>query len=164
MTLSLREDEKDVGLLTPSLFMQSLAYQDLKEKMPGIVVRNVTRVGTRVAAQQVANHAGNAYVQLGVAAFNLASSIINKADTRAWYTLPQVAHVYRGNVEPGEYNLTLANQSNGRTVTFPVTVARGETRFIWVEDPAGRARVVTASMNGIGAPTACSAIGSLLVQ
>ena len=164
MPLSLSSGSTELGLLTPSLFLQSLAYQDLKEKIPGIVVRNVTRVTARVAAQQVANQAGNGYVQLGVGLFNLASAIINKADTRAWYTLPMVAHVYRGNIAPGDYNLSLVNRANGRTVSFPVTVAQGETRFIWIGDPAGRSRVVSASMNGKGAPTACVAIDSLLVQ
>jgi len=162
MPLSLSAEARDFGLVSPTLFVQSLAYQDLKEKMPGIVVRNIARVGVRVAAQQVANHAGNAYVQVGVAAFNLASSIINKADTRAWYTLPMVAHVYRGDVEPGEYLLTLRNQANGRTVSFTVSVARGETRFVWIGDPAGRSRVVTTSMNGMGAPATCTPIESLL--
>jgi len=162
MMLNLSADAKNVGLLSPTLFLQSLAYQDLKEKMPGIVIRNVTRVGSRIAAQQVVNHSGNSYAQLGVAAFNLGSAILNKADTRAWYTLPQVVHLYRGNIEPGDYTLSLVNQANGRTVSFPVSVARGETRLIWVGDPAGRSRVVTASMNGVGAPAAYTAIGSLL--
>ncbi|MCL2104661.1 MAG: hypothetical protein FWH21_06375 [Kiritimatiellaeota bacterium] len=161
MPLNLSADAGTLGLLSPALFLQSLAYQDLKEKMPGIVVRNVTRVAGRIAAQQVVKHTGNSYAQLGVGLFNLASAIINKADTRAWYTLPMVAHVYRGNIEPGEYQLTLANQANGRTVTFPVSVAQGETRFVWVGDPAGRSRAVSASMNGKGAPATCTPIESL---
>jgi len=164
--LHLSSSAADTGMLSPALFLQSLAYQDLKEKMPGIVARNVTRVLTRVAAQQVANHAGNSDVATILKAcvwmFNLGSAIINKADTRAWYTLPMVAHIYRGNASPGAYALTLRNQANGQTVTLPVTVAEGETRFVWVGDLAGRSRVVTASMNGKGAPTTYTAIGSLL--
>jgi len=152
------------GPLSPALFLQSLAYQDLKEKMPGVVVRNVTRVLLRVGAQQAVNHTSNDSVKLAVGAFNLISAIVNKADTRAWYTLPMVAHVYRGNVEPGEHQLTLRNQANGRMVSFPVSVALGETRLIWVGDLARRSRVVTASMNGKGAPTTFTGIESLLVQ
>lgn len=166
--LNLSAGEAGLGLLSPTLFLQSLAYQDLKEKMPGVVVRNVTRVTTRVVAQQVANHAGNSdwatILKVSIWIFNTGSAIINKADTRAWYTLPMVMHVYRGNVEPGEYNLTLANQANGRVASFPVTVAQGETRFIWVGDLAGQSRVVTASMNGKGAPATYTRIDSLLVQ
>ena len=163
-SLNLSAGTQGLGLLSPTLFMQSLAYQDLMEKMPGVVVRNVTRVLLRIGAQQAANHAGNNYAQAGVAVFNLVSAIVNKADTRAWYTLPMVAHVYRGNVEPGEHQLTLRNQANGRTVSFPVSVAQGETRLIWVGDLARRSRVVTASMNGKGAPTTFTGIESLLVQ
>ncbi|MCL1921067.1 MAG: hypothetical protein FWG50_08320 [Kiritimatiellaeota bacterium] len=166
MPLNLADGGQALGMLAPSLFLQSLAYRDLKEKMPGVVVRNVTRVLTRIAAQQVANHSGssNAAVvaKVGVGVFNAVSAIINKADTRAWYTLPMIAHVYRGNIEPGEHDLTLTNQANGRTVTFPLTVALGETRLIWVGDLAGRSRVATASMNGRGAPTTFTAIDSLM--
>ena len=164
MPLRLSAEAKELGPVVPTLFLQSLAYQDLKEKMPGVVVRNVTRVTIRIASQQVANNAGNAYVKLGVGLFNLISAVVNKADTRAWYTLPIATHLYRGNVEPGEHTLTLMNQANGRTVSFPVTVAQGETRFIWVGDLAGQSRVATASMNGKGTQATFTAIDSLLMQ
>jgi hypothetical protein len=75
-----------------------------------------------------------------------------------------VTHVYRGNVEPGVHHLTLVNQMSGQTVTFPVSVAEGETRLIWIGDLAGRSRVVTASMNGKGDRTTYTGIESLLVQ
>jgi len=162
--LQLSAGEQALGPLTPTLFLQSLAYQDLKEKMPGVVVRNVIRAGSRIAAQQVANASNNEYAMIGVCLFNLIMTAVNEADTRAWYTLPMVTHVYRGNVEPGVHHLTLMNQASGQTVSFPVSVAEGETRFIWVGDLAGRSRVVTASMNGKGDRTTYTGIESLLVQ
>ena len=168
MPLRLSADAAELGMLMPTLFLQSLAYQDLKEKIPGIVVRNVTRATTRIAAQQVANHAGNSEwavaLKTCIFIFNLTSAVINKADTRAWYTLPTATHLYRGNVTPGEHTLTLANQANGRTISIPVSVAQGETRLIWVADIAGLSRVVTASMNGKGASTTSTNSESLLVH
>jgi len=156
-----RQGETTLGSGALALSVQSLAYRDLKEKMPGIVVRNVTRVATRVAAQQVANHVDDS-VKFAVMAFNAISTIINRADTRAWYTLPMVSHLYRGAVTPGEVVLELRSQSNGFVTRFPVTVAEGETRLVWVADIGGNARVATASLNGKGAPATFAVCGSLL--
>ena len=162
MELRLADGAQEAQRMTPALFLQSLAYQDLKEKMPGIVIRNVSRILIRIGAQQAVNHAGNDWGKAIVGFFNLVSAIVNKADVRAWYTLPMVAHVYRGGIEPGEHNLTLTNQANGRSATLPVSVAPGETRFVWVGDIGGQSRMVSASMNGKGAPAAYRALDSLV--
>ncbi|GEM_PF-612788 len=159
--IEVRVAGKEAGLSALALSVQSLAYRDLKEKMPGIVVRNVTRVATRVVAQHAANQAGGA-VQYGVMAFNAISAIVNKADTRAWYTLPMVSHLYRGGMEPGEHVLELRSKSNGFVSRVPVKLAEGETRLVWVADFGGNARVTTASLNGKGAPTSFQVCGSLL--
>lgn len=155
------QGERTLGSGALALSVQSLAYRDLKEKMPGIVVRNMTRVATRVAAQQVANHVDDS-VKFAVMAFNAISTIINRADTRAWYTLPMVAHLYRGGVAPGEHVFELRSLSNGFVTRFPVTVAEGETRLVWVADIGGNARVASASLNGKGAPATFNVCGSLL--
>ena len=161
MALEVREKEASCGLSALALSVQSLAYRDLKEKMPGIVIRNVTRVATRVAAQHVANQAGGA-AQYGVLAFNAVSAVINKADTRAWYTLPMSAQLYRGGVAPGEHLFELRNQVTGFVTRFPVTVAEGETRVIWVADIGGNARIATASLNGKGGPATFQVSNSML--
>ena len=162
------------GELSPALYVQSLAYRDLKDKMPGIVARNVIRILTRIGGQQTANFAGGGGMHshmgsgasIGVGMFNLASAILNKADTRAWYMLPMVAHVYRGNIEPGEHTLVLAANRGyyGRTVSFPVTIGEGETRLVWVADIGGQSHAVSAPMNENGGPAAREEINSLLQQ
>ncbi len=162
MALEVREGEVSRGLSAQALSVQALAYRDLKEKIPGIVVRNVTRVTTRVVAQQAANASGNNYVKYGVLAFNAVSTVINKADTRAWYTLPMVSHLFRSGVEPGEHLLELRSQSTGFVMRLPVKVAEGETRLVWVADIGGNSRVATASLNGKGGPTTYQVNGSLL--
>lgn len=161
VALEIREQNQTCGLSAQAVSLQSLAYRDLKEKIPGIVVRNVTRVATRVAAQAVANQGGDA-LKYSVMAFNVISTIINKADTRAWYTLPMVSQLYRGGIAPGEHVLELRNPANGLVTSFPVKVAEGETRIIWVADLGGNARVATASLSGKGAPATFQVCGSLL--
>jgi hypothetical protein len=161
MALELREKEAPFGLSAQALSVQSLAYRDLKEKMPGVVIRNVTRVATRVAAQHVANQAGGV-AQYSVLAFNAISTVINKADTRAWYTLPMSSQLYRGKVAPGEHLFELRNQVTGFVTRFPVKVNEGETRIIWVADIGGNARIATASLNGKGGPTTFQVNNSML--
>lgn len=161
MALEVREKENACGLSAMALSVQSLAYRDLKEKIPGIVIRNVTRVTTRLVAQQVANQAGGA-AQYSVMAFNAISAAINKADTRAWYTLPMVTHLFRSGVTPGEHLFELRNPATGYVMRFPVKVAEDETRIIWVADIGGNARVATASLNGKGGPTTFQVCGSML--
>jgi len=141
-----------LGTTAPAVYLQSLAYRDLREKIPGVVIRNVTRAATRVAAQQVANHAGNNYVKYGVMLANAASSLMTTSDTRAWYLLPMVTHLYRGPVEPGQHTLRFRNTATGAVLEVPVTVAAGETRLIWLADPGGFRCVATAPLSGSGEP------------
>lgn len=162
VALEVREKDQAVGLGALALSVQSLAYRDLKEKIPGIAVRNITRIATRVAAQVAANASGNDYAKYGVLAFNAISTAINKADTRAWYTLPQTAQLYRGGLAPGEHLIELRNPSNGFVMRFPLKVAEGETRLVWVADLGGNARVASASLNGKGGPVTYQVCGSLL--
>lgn len=161
MAVELRENGQSFGVSALALSVQSLAYRDLKEKMPGVVIRNVTRIGTRVAAQAVANNA-NDYAKYGVMLFNAASTLINRADTRAWYTLPMATQLYRGGIAPGAHTLEIRSPVTGYALQIPVTVAQNEIRLVWVADLGGNARIVTASLNGKGGPTTYQVGGSLL--
>jgi hypothetical protein len=142
--------------------VQALAYHDLKEKMPGMVLRNVTRIGTRIAAQQVANHAGNDALKIGVLAFNAISTVINKADTRAWYTLPAIAYLSCHSVQPGEQTIFVRNPTTGYQIEIPVEVNPGERRLIWIADIEGCSRIGTASLSGKGAAPTFNVSDSLL--
>jgi hypothetical protein len=141
-----------VGTTAPAVYLQSLAYRDLRDKIPGVVIRNVTRAATRVAAQQIANHSGNNYMKYGVMLANAASSLATTSDTRAWYLIPMVTHLYRGPVKPGPHTLRFRNTATGAVLEVPVTVAAGETRLIWLADPGGFRCVATAPLAGSGEP------------
>ena len=149
--LTLAENGAEVGVAEPAVYLQSLAYRDLKEKMPGIVVRNVTRAVTKVAAQQVANQ-GNDYVKYGMMAFNAVSSIASTSDTRAWYSIPMATELYRGSISPGAHTLECRSPVSGAAITIPVTITEGETRLIWIADTGGIAVAATASLSGKGLP------------
>ena len=150
--LRLTEDGRDVGVTEPAVYLQSLAYRDLKNKMPGIVVRNVTRAVTKVAAQQVVNNQNDDMMRLGMMAFNAVSSLASTSDTRAWYSIPMVTHLYRGSIPAGAHQLQCRNPVTGETFTVPVTVAEGETRLVWIADTGGIAVTATASLSGKGLP------------
>jgi hypothetical protein len=154
-------DGASLGGGAEAVNIQALAYHDLKEKMPGVVLRNVTRIGTRIAAQQEANQVGDT-AKLAVLAFNAVSTVINKADTRAWYTLPAIAYLTSHAVQPGQRKITLRNPATGYTIDIPVQVAEGERRLIWLADIEGCSRIGTASLNGKGGSPTFMTEGSLL--
>ncbi len=149
--LTLAADGTELGVAEPAVYLQSLAYRDLKEKMRGIIVRNVTRAVTKIAAQQVANQ-GNGYTKYGMMAFNAISSAAATSDTRAWYSIPMDTQLYRGSITPGSHTLECRSPLSGEPMTIPITVAAGETRVVWIADTGGIAVAATASLTGNGLP------------
>jgi len=162
MALDVREKNQSLGMSALAVSVQALAYRDLKEKIPGIVVRNVTRAAVRLAAQEVARAQNSDALSIAVLAVSAAATAINRADTRAWYTLPMAIQLYRGRVAPGNQIIEVRNQVTGFVTRVPVTVAQGETRIVWMADLGGNARVATASLNGKGSPSTYQVCGSML--
>ena len=150
--LAIADGGTDIGITEPAVYLQSLAYRDLKDKMPGVVVRNVTRAVTKVAAQQVANNRNDDLMRFGMMAINAASSIATTADTRAWYSIPMVTQLYRGPLPAGTHVLHCRKPFGGTVITIPVTVTEGETRLVWIADTGGIAVAATASISGKGLP------------
>lgn len=156
---------QELGYSALALNVQALAYRDLKEQLPGIVTRNITRAATRVgaavAAKQIKGDSGG-MAQAVVFLSTAVASAVNRADTRAWYTLPMVAHLWRGAIEPGEHTVELRNPLNGLVTRIPITVAPGEKRLVWIADTGYNARVSSASLNGKGAATTFDVFNSVL--
>jgi len=150
--LVLMDGKKDLGATEPAGFLQSLACRDLKEKIPGIVVRNVSRAVTKVVAQQVVNQNGNDGFKLAMMLFSVVSSLASTADTRAWYSIPKATHLFRGSLSPGMHTLLCRNSGTGAEIAVPVTITGGETRLIWIADTGGIAVVATAPLAGKGLP------------
>ncbi|MFA7257611.1 MAG: hypothetical protein WC047_08570, partial [Kiritimatiellales bacterium] len=151
-TFSITDNGAKLGVAQPAVYLQSLAYRDLKEKIPGIVTRNVIRAVTKVAAQQVANNQNNDMMTVGMMAFNAVSSMAATADTRAWYSIPMDTQLYRGSISPGQHTLECRSPLSGAMLTIPVMVSEGETRVVWIADTGGMAVAATASLAGNGLP------------
>ena len=143
---------KDAVAAAPAMNVRSLAARDLKEKLPGVIVRNVTRAAVQAGAQAAVNSSGNEYAQLAVFAGNMIVSAIRRADVRSWVTLPAAQQVWcDGALEPGVRDVSIV--VNGRTVSARVPLAAGETRVLWVADLGGTIRGASAPLGGKGAPT-----------
>ena len=139
------------GEAAPAVNIRSLAARDLKEQLPGIVTRNVTRGMVQAGAQAAVNVYGNEYVQLAVFLGNFIVSALRSADTRSWRTLPASQQVWcELEMEPGTYDLGIS--VNGRSVPARVPLAPGETRILWLADTGLLVRGASATVSGRGAP------------
>ena len=135
----------------PAVNVRSLAARDLKEKLPGVIVRNVTRAAVQAGAQAAVNAAGNEYAQLAMFAGNMIVSALRSADVRSWATLPAAQQAWCAHsLEPGTHEVRV--MVNGRTVTARVPLAAGETRVLWLADLGGTLRGASASLCAKGAP------------
>ena len=145
----------------PVVNVQALAYRNLRDRIPGVVTRNVTRAAVKIAAQQVANHinTGNSYANIAmmasVFAYNTFSTAITEADTRAWQTVPEHVHVARIRLPADRGSITLRNALTGRAceVVLPQEPAGKGTRLVWFTDVRGFATVSVMTIGGRGSPT-----------
>ena len=145
----------------PVVNVQALAYRNLKDRIPGVATRNVTRAAVKIAAQQVANHVdtGNAYanvaIMASVFAFNTFSTVISEADTRAWQTIPEHVHLARFRLPADRNSIVLRNALTGRTceVALPQEPAGSGARLVWFTDVRGFATVNVMTLGGKGSPT-----------
>jgi hypothetical protein len=115
--------------------VRALAVKSLKERVPGIVTRQVIRSTAKaVASSAVVSSArnrnqgqsSNPYAELlaglGMAIYNIATE---NADLRSWTTLPRDAQIMRVAVPAGNRELKLAYGSSGCEATIPVVVKPG---------------------------------------
>ena len=125
--------------------VQALGYRDLKDRIPGMVTRNVTRTAVKIAAQQVANNisTGNATVdlllQLGVLVYNAASTVVCEADTRCWTTLPECVQLARLKRTPGATSVRIA-RAGGQAMDVALPSCSGPV-LVWVTDVGSSAQV-----------------------
>lgn len=115
----------------PAVNVQSLAYRDLKEHLPGIIARNISRAAVQVGAQVAVNASGNDYAQIAMFLGNAVVSAIRSADMRSWRTLPMGEQVWRsGLLQPGERRIdaTIGTEA----VSTVVNLKPGETKIIYI--------------------------------
>jgi len=93
-----------------------MARRALKDEMPGMVLRGVTRaVAKAVVQNELEKRAGMFGALVGIAA----SAVTEQADDRIWRMLPGRVYLARGYLPPGEHQVSI----NGRALDAPVKVA-----------------------------------------
>jgi uncharacterized protein len=143
----------DLVAAAPAMNVQALAARDLKERLVGIITRNVTRCAVQAAAQAAVNAAGNEYAKIAVFAANAVISAIRHADTRSWVTLPGGAQVWSdASMAPGVYDVRI--EYAGTTESFRTPLAAGETRLLYVAAPGSGMRGMSCTLGGKGATPA----------
>ncbi|MDU7590112.1 MAG: hypothetical protein E7K47_22540, partial [Acidovorax sp.] len=102
------------------------ARRVLKDEMPGMVLRGVTRaVAKGVVQDQLQKNAGLFGALVGA----VASVATEQADDRMWRMLPGRVYVARGYLPPGEHQLTIDGRPLEGTVTIDGQYALVPLRF-----------------------------------
>jgi hypothetical protein len=135
-----------LGTLAPVCYLQSLAYHDLDRRMPGVIVRNVTRAATRAIAIGATQKSDNNYVKLAGLMANVAVVVADQADTRAWYSLPMAVQLLRVPVAPGDGTLRVWDSATGEGVDIPMHVDDNEKKLVWIADIGRRAAACSVSL------------------
>lgn len=94
-----------------------LAAKDLKERLPGMLVRQTLRATAKYNVQKKANADFGA---LGAFATQLYNLVSEQADRRSWLTLPAYAQAARFPLPQGEHTLTLSSPQGSANLTVPV--------------------------------------------
>jgi hypothetical protein len=101
--------------LEPVVDLNLMARRSLKDEMPGMVLRNVTRAVAKAAVQEQLEKKGG---MLGSLVGIVGSAVTEQADDRIWRSLPGRVYVARGYLPPGEHQLSI----NGRPLGAPIKV------------------------------------------
>lgn len=142
--------------------IEAMSVRDLRDRYPGILIRQAIRLAARgVAANQARRSAeGDAAelaVMVGTSVFN---AVVEQADLRAWYALPRTIHVARIDVPAGDREIRLRFlDPAGRPMServVPVTAANEHLNVVLVRYISGQVivaapdsgRVVAATQTG----------------
>ena len=97
--------------------VDAMARRQLRDDMPGIILRGTVRAIAKSVAQKVANDRGGAIAGLLV---TIASVATESADERVWRTLPGKISLGRMTLPAGEHTLNVPTAQGEKKVTFIV--------------------------------------------
>jgi hypothetical protein len=95
-----------------------MARRALKDEMPGMVLRGVTRAVVKAVAQDQMQKNGGLAGALMSIAVTVGSVVTEQADDRMWRMLPGRVYIARGYLPVGEHQV----QINGRPLGAPVSI------------------------------------------
>lgn len=110
--------------------IKSLADRKVRTTAKAIARAVAKQAVVNTASKQVEKQYGAAWGLLAKVGGRIAASATEKADIRAWRTLPGEIYVSRAFVKPGDYQVMVEN-CNGTSKTIDsVSVKAGETKFV----------------------------------
>ena len=112
----------------PIYDVDTIARATLEENLPGIKARALARAATKAAA---ANKAGDELGFFGKLTAQITGSVLEKADLRAWKSLPHTVWMGRSWLAPGNYDVQVELIGDGDNV-----LARKEYKQIKLEKGA----------------------------
>lgn len=115
--LTLNDDGQTVPLALITN-IDAMARRQLRDEMPGIILRGTVRAIAKTAAQNVAYDRGGLLAGLLV---TIASVATESADERVWRTLPGQISLGRMTLPSGEHTLNVPTALGEKKITFTVT-------------------------------------------
>ncbi|WP_068714127.1 COG3014 family protein [Vibrio tritonius] len=111
--------------------VNNMAKQDLTERMPTLVVRQVLRV---IAKDELRKNTtqGN---DIGSLVFNIWNTLTEQPDTRSWLTLPAQVNAMSQLVSAGEQTLQVGQKS------YTFNVPSGGTTLVWLSRQGDNATI-----------------------
>ncbi|WP_394225937.1 COG3014 family protein [Pseudoalteromonas spongiae] len=106
--------------------LSALAAKDLKERMPGIVARQITRLIAKEQFRKSAARNGGDVGNIIATLYNLASE---RADTRSWLTLANNYQIAKTHLTSGEHTLSI----NLNGITHPVSFSTDGNKSVLIK-------------------------------
>jgi uncharacterized protein len=113
--LEINQNGNTLGKTELVLNFIPIAVKALKEKLPGIVVRQVIRL---IAKNTVEKEAGKRGGLFGKYAAKLLNTVTERADLRGWYELPCNIQIFRTKIIPGQSTICLKEISDSGDTTI----------------------------------------------
>ncbi|MDX1452579.1 MAG: hypothetical protein R3183_08465 [Oleiphilaceae bacterium] len=121
-SLKIRDDQfNDHGTTQTLTNVSALAVKDLKERLPGMLVRQTLRGITK---HQMQKQSGEQMGLAGSLIANVYNIISESADRRSWLTLPHTAQATRLILPAGQRQLSLSTPATQTNVTLDINPNR----------------------------------------
>lgn len=117
--ITLSDNGNVIATSEPICFMGSLAVKALKEKIPGIAIRQVIRSTVKGMAANEAKKRMGLLGSLAASAYNLISE---NADLRSWTTLPFDVQIMQVTLPSGEHNFLINYAGSGVNANAKVNI------------------------------------------
>ena len=105
--------------------LQSLAAKQLYDQLPGLILRQLSRLIAKEKIRSTLSRKGN---DVGNILANLYNVLSEKADTRSWLTLPDNAQILKAALSPGQQ--TVEVMINGRVKTLELDIKANRTTIV----------------------------------